>query len=767
MKINEILIPQKFIPEKQLNELFDQPYEYKWENQRSDLWGASFQTDNGQWVFFEAELEYGIGDEKLWHIAFATQDTDGDYQWKRDNTGKGEEIKIFSTVVSAFTEWFKTTKPNKLIFSSDGTDSRDRLYRRFANLIAKRGNMKLEINDKRKMGLIQYILTKKEPITEALADVWQYRPLFKGWKKERYQDIFMSHPANMRDRNGYRLYFPLGAPDAEHREKSNEENRIEWFLHQNGYTIVDYKKGLAKNIETGQQIKIGKLLHKLKANLHLDSFNNDKSRQGVGKEYMVVISRHPADIIGMSTNRGWHSCMNLKNGEEKEYVPLEVEAGTIIAYLTTTDDRNLNNPSARVLMKPFVDIKDPDNKDFLYLGVENEFYGENVHEKFLPTVEQWADDINDAHALDDAMVVVLNPKSYKEPHSSSFAIAGGDKEERQARNKELSDIAQNPTYYLSQIPDPSEEIQLTAVEADPDSLRYIDNPTLNVQKRAVGAAEHEGWEYQPASQPHMLQFINNPHPKIQKICILAEPRHVQFVDNPDKDVQMYVVKEDPGLLGYINDPHPDVVEYVLKDDGELIELVLEPTRSQQKLAVTNAPNAIFSIENPTDEAQLIAVKADGLLLKDINDYPNYHVQMAAVKQNGLALEHVFAKHEEYASEYDLDEDIDEDVILAAVENDGMALQYVPDHLQDGYIQMAAIENEPDAIQYVDEPDEDLQIEAVKQDYHTLQYLPYSSEKVQRTAINNNWRAIEYIMYPSKDIKQLVQARQRAEERETR
>ena len=67
----------------------------------------------------------------------------------------------------------------------------------------------------------------------------------------------------------------------------------------------------------------------------------------------IIISRHPYDIAGMSTGRGWRSCMHLEDGQFNEYVPQTIAAGGLIAYLCNEDDKNIKNPKGRVLIKPF------------------------------------------------------------------------------------------------------------------------------------------------------------------------------------------------------------------------------------------------------------------------------------------------------------------------------------------------------------------------------------------------------------------------------
>jgi hypothetical protein len=105
--------------------------------------------------------------------------------------------------------------------------------------------------------------------------------------------------------------------------------------------------GKAKDAPT-EKAEAGKLrdfaLLKNTKPLAADQFGPDALR--------VVISRDPVDIARMSTGRRWTSCMG-KGGVNYNYVPKEIEAGTLVAYLVHQDDQNIDYPLARVLLKPF------------------------------------------------------------------------------------------------------------------------------------------------------------------------------------------------------------------------------------------------------------------------------------------------------------------------------------------------------------------------------------------------------------------------------
>lgn len=106
------------------------------------------------------------------------------------------------------------------------------------------------------------------------------------------------------------------------------------------------------------------------------------------KPYYIVFSKHAYDVAGMSTDRGWTSCMNLYGGSNAHYISMDVVKGTLVAYLVNVTDKNINKPVARVAIKPFVNIND--ESDVAYQA-EGRAYGSPPAD-FLKTVDRLIDD---------------------------------------------------------------------------------------------------------------------------------------------------------------------------------------------------------------------------------------------------------------------------------------------------------------------------------------------------------------------------------------
>ncbi|HEU0116997.1 MAG TPA: hypothetical protein VFR09_00050, partial [Alphaproteobacteria bacterium] len=67
---------------------------------------------------------------------------------------------------------------------------------------------------------------------------------------------------------------------------------------------------------------------------------------------MVVISRDPQKIGEMSSGQFWRSCM-AENGFNFHFVPMDIQAGTLMAYVVSRDDPQARYPLLRQALKPY------------------------------------------------------------------------------------------------------------------------------------------------------------------------------------------------------------------------------------------------------------------------------------------------------------------------------------------------------------------------------------------------------------------------------
>ena len=317
----------------------------------------------------------------------------------------------------------------------------------------------------------------------------QYRKYVKGWNKKRYQDIFTDSKYE-HDRNGYRVYIPIEGKKKRIRVPADIKKAIE----EKGYKIDDYVGGYAINNDN-RKMKIGRLL---KDNPQAQQkFMNDPQRKSTKNTYTTVISRHPYDIAGMSTDRGWTSCMNLDDGGYIRYVTKDVKQGTVVAYAVRSEDRNIQNPVCRVLIKPFINKNHP---KIVHFGIEGMIYGSEVP-GFIDVVREWVDEVNSKNEL--GKVITLKMKA--------GLLAD-----------QIKTISTNAAY----VDNPPEKDQLTAVRNDGSNIRYFKNPSEKVKKTAV------------LHSPEAIRYIKNPSEEIKMRAIEADWRAIKYIRAPSEEIKM-------------------------------------------------------------------------------------------------------------------------------------------------------------------------------------------------------------------------------------
>ena len=413
-------------------------------------------------------------------------------------------------------------------------------------------------------------------INEALRPS-EYRPLVKGWDKERYADIFKSDKFK-HDKNGYRVFLSL--EEVVSPVESPVEQGLKETLSDYGYRIVDYKKGIAQNIETKREIKIGKLLTKLGLDWLIKKYTSDPAREGVKDNYIVVISRHPYDIAGMSTGRGWSSCMNLIDGSNAEYVPIEIKVGSVVAYITPKSDPDLKNPTGRIMIKPFVNLKDEND---IYFGIEDKVYGTNVS-GFRETVSKWVDWVNKTDQLDDVIFLKLKDGSYQDS-DDDIRMIGNPKDDEKNLLKTLYHFPSR----IENIVNPTEKQQLAAIRGDYEAIRYIENPTETVALAAVGISGF------------MLKHIKNPSEKVILAAIKSTPQAIQYVKNPSPEMQLTAVKENPMTILGLRNPTDDAIVAAIAGNKKYASNFADADEALQKRIMEIDPHLGVEFIDPSDD----------------------------------------------------------------------------------------------------------------------------------------------------------------------
>lgn len=275
--------------------------------------------------------------------------------------------------------------------------------------------------------------------------------------------------------NKDRLVYPLSL-DSDEVDQNNDHPLItainDFFesYYNKDFTIhqkKDYIKGIVYKFddkEKKQPRKIGRLLNianNSEAQRLADAFKNDPYRKLKDDNYFVVISRHPYDIAGMSTDRNWRSCMTLgipnviykdekyrnKDGIHKRHVENDIQEGSIVAYLVSSEEMNaqgkveIRRPLSRILMKPFENIKDSNDIVFS-LG---RMYGNSVS-KFSDFVKDWL--IKNVNKNTDGKEYVMKGDLYSDDDNNiNFKVGSRNKNKgSEIFFEDLNDTHDNSKY---------------------------------------------------------------------------------------------------------------------------------------------------------------------------------------------------------------------------------------------------------------------------------------------------------------------------------
>ena len=135
--------------------------------------------------------------------------------------------------------------------------------------------------------------------------------------------------------------------------------------------------------------------------------------------------------------------------------------------------------------------------------------------------------------------------------------------------------------------------------------------------------------------------------------------------------------------------------------------------------------------NPTDEMILAAVELNGLALEYVPaQKQTKELVLAALKSNGLALQYVVHPTEEFVLAA-------EEGIRAAVTQNGLILQHVQVPVPSQDIQLAAVTQNGNAVGYIETPSPDVQLAAVTQNGNAVQYIKSPTEEAQMAAVKQD------------------------------
>lgn len=339
-----------------------------------------------------------------------------------------------------------------------------------------------------------------------------------------------------------RMHIPL-----EHSGETAEPHPlVKDHLENNGYSIKDYKTGIAQD-KHGRDVRIGKALEKTKADDEIKkTFANDPIRSASSNDdnLKVIISKHPHDVAGMSTDRGWTSCMNMKGGCYSGKLQDDIKNGTHVAYLVHKHDDEIKRPLARIALKPY-----HGESGHTVIRPESTTYG-GGSDSFSHTVKKFAekhyplhdtiyrkdyevydDSIHNKHIFNDEKMTPDEISHQIKNNDSHEAIAGMIRHPN-ASAQNVSDALKHPSkdVRIGAIMSPKankEHLETALNDADQNVViaalkHHKDVGTAHITKGLQSRYTYvraEAARHPKANQSQISQGLSDEHPAVREMAI--------------------------------------------------------------------------------------------------------------------------------------------------------------------------------------------------------------------------------------------------------
>jgi hypothetical protein len=415
---------------------------------------------------------------------------------------------------------------------------------------------------------IEHVIQEALPISQA-------KPYVKAWDPNFHKDVFERQPR--KDKNAYRVYLPF---EAQEKKAVLIPAALQAYLQSaipNKPFATDadnYMQGLAYEVANPtRKLGIGKMLARSeasekdparKAELQVikKAFDADPQRAATRKaDKLIVISRHPYDVAGMSTDRGWRSCMNLVDGINRHYVLRDVKQGSIIAYLINADDLNVNKPLARILIKPYQEKGNPSN--LAMMG--DHVYG-TAPTEFKSQVDAW---INTHYNQDKSGLYCLAPGLYRDVIPQKVKLVS---------NTDLANLPQKDVVKLGW-DDESTWHRIAKLRSDADEiLTQIAEKSDSRAARLIKQIDIPRLTKAIKSRPQILARLHTQPPELVQAALTMNPAYVRFVRNRTAEQHEQVLKllkTDAALIKSVHEPTPEQIQFAIKKESWLFSWALE------------------------------------------------------------------------------------------------------------------------------------------------------------------------------------------------
>lgn len=180
----------------------------------------------------------------------------------------------------------------------------------------------------------------------------------------------------------------------------------------------------------------------------------------------------------------------------------------------------------------------------------------------------------------DILHLFLNDKIFDE-----FCLGGGFDELSFVKNlnglseSKLKEVIFKDYTLISKVDNPSEALQICAVNRNPDAVLLIDCATLKTWRVAI------------KKKPSLIDYFYDPPEDLQMSAVRSDCNSIKYIDNPTPKVQSYTIRLCPELIAYIKNIDPDVacecikrygmsaIIFLRRTDDKVLDLIRETLKN--------------------------------------------------------------------------------------------------------------------------------------------------------------------------------------------
>ena len=330
-------------------------------------------------------------------------------------------------------------------------------------------------------------------------------------------------------------------------------------------------------LDDGREMKLTKLISRLNS-------END---------YYIVISHNPIDVAGMSTDKNWHSCMDIRQGSYKSQPFKEVKEGGMVAYLMLGKTRDMEkvmndhkenglfqqNAVSRISIRRFEGMTKKKymvaKDEFIFKPERQCYYAVGATEvvmnkiKFLEEVESKLEESNQQTSDFELFNYKMKGRSYSDTHE--FKNGKLPYYNKRVINK-ISNSEQIKLIKKSKfgepfklIDNPSEDVVIAAIKNKASNITYYkkdltDKIIDTLIKKDSLTALNEYFRQRnitPTEKQFMQMIKNDPDSAAKNIVI-------HFKDKINDKILKYAINQNPHLTRYLKNIDDEMRQYVYK-----------------------------------------------------------------------------------------------------------------------------------------------------------------------------------------------------------